>query len=700
MKFKNQNGWKAAGVVFRKEFQETLRDGRTLLMMVVIPVLLYPAMLIASQQLALFGMRQLSRDPSPVALVGDPDSELLDFLGRQEDLVLLEVLDLEEAIRSDQVSAGAVITGEPGAEESQTATLLFDAANDRSRRGVDVLSQALRSWGDTLLERRILGQGLPEGFARPLVVSDSSVARPEELGGYALGRFLPMLLVVITLFGTFYPAIDLAAGEKERGTLETLLTAPVPAGQVVAGKFLAVAFVGLMAAALNLGSMLLTFQSGLFQLSQAIPIDFALPLGSILMIFATLVPLAILFGALFLGIALRSRSFKEAQNALTPVYMLVIVPALLPLFPGIDFTPLLAVVPVAGVALFFRELMSGDATLFMGILVLLSTLAYACLALIFAADSFGREEVLFGNGGDGGEAGWSSKFLRWIRGPEGSQDSPSLGATITFVAVVAVLFFYGAMRFQAESPVGMGETGILVSEVALLLFPVLLFIGVGGFKPVPTLSLRRPKGRELAAALFIIGGGTPLAWLLAWLQGFVIRIPSEYLEGMGDLLIAESFSRVAWLLLILAATPAICEELLFRGVLLAGTRRHFSFPRVVLLNGLVFGAFHLFSGGVFRLLPTAWLGILLAWVVLRTGSIWTGFLMHFINNGSVVVLAASPWIMERFSDPSQGPPWWMVLCALASLASGAFLLEGGRDGVEDSKEGLPDPGGTPHRLQT
>ncbi len=112
---------------------------------------------------------------------------------------------------------------------------------------------------------------------------------------------------------------------------------------------------------------------------------------------------------------------------------------------------------MAGVALFFRELMSGDATLFLGTLVLLSTLVYACSALIFAADSFGREEVLFGNGGDAGQTGGEAGFLRWLRGAEGAQAGPGLGATITFVALLAVLFFYGAMRLQAPSPDGMGE---------------------------------------------------------------------------------------------------------------------------------------------------------------------------------------------------------------------------------------------------
>ena len=370
----------------------------------------------------------------------------------------------------------------------QTVLLLFDAADDQSRRGRGVLSQALVAWRDTLLVRRISEQGLPEGFARPLVLADSSVARPEELGGYALGRFLPMLLVVMTLLGTFYPAIDLAAGEKERGTLETLLTAPIPPGQVVAGKFMAVTVVGLLSAGLNLGSMLLTFQTGLFQLTQAFDVEFSLPFGSVLVIFAALFPLAVLFGALFLGIAVRSRSFKEAQNALTPVYMVVLLPALLPLFPGIEMTPALAVVPVAGVSLLFRELMSGTGTLFLGVLALLSTLVYASAALVFAADSFGREEVLFGDGREAGEGKGRFGFLRGIWDTEPTEENPGLTPTLFLIAMVAVLYFYLAGRFQ----VGFGEAGLLVSELLLLFLPALLFLRIGGFKvrqdPFPSSS--------------------------------------------------------------------------------------------------------------------------------------------------------------------------------------------------------------------
>ncbi|MCK5652083.1 MAG: CPBP family intramembrane metalloprotease, partial [Gemmatimonadetes bacterium] len=380
---------------------------------------------------------------------------------------------------------------------------------------------------------------------------------------------------------------------------------------------------------------------------------------------------AVLFSALFLGIAVRSRSFKEAQNALTPVYMLVIMPALVPLFPGIDFSALLAVVPVAGVALFFRELMTGDAAWLGGILALASTMVYAWIALVFAADAFGREDVLFG--GESGEPKERRNPLdRFLRPHGKTMSTPNPTQAFSLIGLVALLFFYLGVRFQ----IGMGERGLLVSEWLLLFLPVLLLIRAGGFDPRKTLSLRGPGPRELSAAILIIAGGTPIAWFIAWAQTFVFPVPWELLEQMEEMFTATGPADLLWLLLLLAVTPAICEEVLFRGVLLSGTRRHLDPIRLIVLNGVIFGAFHLSFETAFRFLPTAWLGILLAWVVWRTGSIWTGSLMHFLNNGIVVLIVASPTLGQFLSEWEERPPLLVLPIAIACIGAGAYLLSG------------------------
>ncbi len=675
------NGFAAVKTVVFKEMRETLRDRRTLLIMIVVPVLLYPMIMILSQQLSLFGRRQLESAPARVAVMGDVSDSLIAFLQVSDELTLVPVGDAETAVRARAATAVAVFGRSGGPEGTQEVTVFFDGADDQSQRGRGLLVRALSRWGDSLLARRIEGRRLPGTFAQPLELDTESVALPEELGGYALGRFLPMILIIITLLGVFYPAIDLAAGEKERGTLETLLTAPTHARQIVAGKFITVTIIGIVAAGLNLGSMLLTFQSGLFQISGAVDVEFAIPLYAVVLIFATLVPLAILFGALFLGIAVRSRSFKEAQNALTPFYMAVIIPALLPLFPGIEYTRFMAFVPVAGVALLFRELMGGNIPFVLASLTLLTTLVYAMLALLFAADAFGREDVLFGvdEGAPGGELGWLKRLLR----PGGQRYFvPTPTQTAVFVGGVALLFFYVGLGLQSR----LGERGLLASEWLLLLGSAVAFTWMGGFDLKQTFSLRRPPVMGLVGGVLLIAGGTPMAWFIAWLQGFVLPIPWDLLEGMSEFIVADDMSRLVWLLFLVAVTPAVCEEAVFRGVLLGGTVGRLTPLRMILLNGAVFGAFHLSYATAFRFLPTAWLGVLLAYAAWRTRSIYTSVLMHLLNNGSIVLLAASPVLRERLVGPDTRPPLILLPIAIALMVSGILIL--GRVGTKSGVDPL------------
>ena len=659
-------------IVFTKELRETVRDRRTLLMMVVVPVLLYPVLLVVSEQMLLFGQRRLESAAAPVAIVGEAPPELLALVDSSRTVRLITLSrPPAEALRDDAVAAVVVLGPAVGGEATRAVDLLFDATSDQSLRGRRELSGVLDDWQDTLLARRLAARGLPGSFALPVAVADSSVARPEEVGGYTLGRILPLLLVVITLLGAFYPAIDLAAGEKERGTLETLLTAPVPPGAIVAGKFVTVALIGIVAAALNLGSMLLTFQTGILQVASRIGLDVSLPWTSVVIIFLTLIPLAVLFGALFLGLAVRSSSFKEAQNALTPVYMLVLIPAMLPLFPGIDFTPLMALVPVAGVSFFFRDLMGGDARLVTGFLVLASTAVYAVAALVFAARAFGSEAVLFGGDEAGAEVTRGSKDPWWtaLVRRAGPGRTPDPQAAVFFVTGVAVLFFWLGITFQIH----LGERGLLASEWLLLFVPALLFVRLGGFDLRATLSLRRPSGAGVAGALLLVAGATPVAWGIGWLQTFFLPIPWELLEGLEKLVTAETPGRLVWLLLLLAVTPAFCEEVVFRGVLLGGTRTLAPW-RVVLLNGLVFGAFHLSFETAIRFLPTAWLGIVISWAVLRTGSIWVGSLMHLLNNGTIVLLASVPAFQALIANPDAPPPLWLMSLAAVSIYAGVRIL--------------------------
>jgi sodium transport system permease protein len=234
---------------------------------------------------------------------------------------------------------------------------------------------------------------------------------------------------------------------------------------------------------------------------------------------------------------------------------------------------------------------------------------------------------------------------------------------------VALLFLLLGVRLQ----IWLGESGLLAAEWLLLFLPALLFVYLGGFDVRSTLSLGRPTRRGALGALLLIAGATPAAWFVGWLQTFFLPIPWEILEGLEELVTADSAGRLVWLLLLLAVTPAFCEEIVFRGVLLGGTRTLDPW-RFVMLNGAMFGAFHLSFQTVIRFLPTAWLGIVIAWAVWRTGSIWTGVLMHFVNNTSIVVLASILSSRELLSDPEAPPPLWLVPFAAVALTLGVHAL--------------------------
>lgn len=246
---------------------------------------------------------------------------------------------------------------------------------------------------------------------------------------------------------------------------------------------------------------------------------------------------------------------------------------------------------------------------------------------------------------------------------------PPPSSAILFVAGVAVLFTTGGGALQLL----LGEAGIVAAEWLLLFLPAVLFLRAGGFAPGPSLSLRAPGRAGVAAALLMILGATPVAWWIGWAQTLVLPVPPAVVEAMQEMLAWRSPGRLAWLLLAVAVTPAVCEEVVFRGVLLGGTR-HLAPWRTVLLNGVVFGAFHLSLATPIRFLPTAWLGIVLAWVVLRTGSLWTGILMHVVNNGAIVLLAAAPVSRRLVTDPQSPPPLWLLGVAVVALAAGARIL--------------------------
>lgn len=678
--------------VTAKELRETLRDRRTLTMMVAIPVFLYPILFIVIQQLTLFGQRKLAERPPAVSVVATEEDAPTEATAAwlKADTALDVAWDDEvpdSALKAGQVEAVVLLpAGDTLGQGTAEVRVLYDRTRDRSQRARDLVTERLEHWGDTLLARRLAGAGLPATFARPLAVADTSVATPQQVGAYALSTFLPMILILMTVLGAFYPAIDMAAGEKERGTLETLLTAPVPNRELVAGKFVAVSLIGFSAAALNLASMLLTFQTGIFQFGRALGgISFQLPLGSIALVLAGMLPLAVFFAALFLGVAVRAHSFKEAQNALTPIYIGSMIPMMLASAPGVDFTPVMALVPIGGVAFLFRALLAGKAPFLPSLLAVASTVLYAAAALLFAARAFGREDVLFGTGGADAvkpAATWRERLAALRGGASSSAASgdgaagarvPSPRDAWTVVAVIALLYFYGATYLMGTY----GERGLIPLQLGIIAGPAVLVVLLRRWDARETLGLVAPSPRAMAAALLLGLGAIPVGWALGVLQLRWLDVPEGLFEQLQALTTATTPGRLLWLVFLVGILPGVCEELVFRGFLFRALARRRTQWATIAATALVFGAFHLSVETAIRLLPTAWLGVVLGYVAWHSRSTVATMVMHLVNNALAVVIVSTPALRGWVFSDGQTPHWALLLAAPLLMAAGAWLLPRG-----------------------
>jgi sodium transport system permease protein len=586
-------------VIFAKELRETLRDRRTLFVMVLLPMILYPLLALISIQWVAVVQARREAKASPIAVV-PPDREMEDVV-RAEPKLQQVTRDAKATLR---------VSGSSGAAPRRTVTIVWDPADDDAALARDRVHAALLRHADEERDRRLQRYGVPPGGAEALLIREEG-GRPGAAGGQLAGLLLPMLLVMMVVAGAFYPAIDLTAGEKERGTLETLLAAPVSRHDVLGGKYLAVVTVSLLTGTINLASAALTF-AAVFRpaAGSALP---EVPWASVAVASIVTVPAALFFSAVMLAVAALARGFKDAQNLLTPVYLAILVPAMMSQLPGTELGTFTALIPGVNVTLLVKALVRGDAQAAHVALAVLSMTAYALMALHFAARVFEGERLLFAE---------ERARARRARG--------SAAEAVGLVGIVFLLVFYVGAWLQH----GTFWLGILATEWLLVLVPCLVFARLSGLRARTAFSLHRPRGVVWLGAALVGAGAWAVASAVGWAQQAVLPMPREAYEALRGVLFPTPARPLFLDLLALALSPAICEEILFRGVLLGSLRPRIGTAWSVVLTAFLFGAFHM---SLHKFLPTAVLGVMLAVIAARTGSIVPGMLVHFIHNAIVVV---------------------------------------------------------------
>jgi sodium transport system permease protein len=395
------------GIVYRKELTEALRDRRTLITMVVVPLLIFPIFSVGfgAAIAALIGKAK-EETPKVMVIGGDDSPAVLAGLKKVPKIQVVPLQsDWKEQVVNKQVPV--VVEIPEGfqrnlAEQKEQTVLIHDYEGDlKSETAKDKIEKYFNDYRDSVVKDRLAARNLPVSVLKPFEIKPHNVAPPEKSGGALFfGGFIAYIVVFLCLNGGMHPAMDLTAGEKERGTMETILSSPISRTHLVLGKFLLVLTTALTTAALSVVSMGISFaivntlhtkpiQAG--ESDATLHIGF----GAALSVFIMAVPLAVLFASVLLTIASFAKSYKEAQSYITPLLFIVILPAIAAMLPGVELNLKLALVPVLNVSLLCKELVIGTYHWNYIAIIFVSTCVYAAAALFLAIKMFQRESVLF-----------------------------------------------------------------------------------------------------------------------------------------------------------------------------------------------------------------------------------------------------------------------------------------------------------------
>ncbi|MDX9720036.1 MAG: ABC transporter permease subunit/CPBP intramembrane protease [Myxococcota bacterium] len=638
-------------VIARKELVESLRDRRTLFMMVVMPILLYAVLFSIVFEFASARKQKLESKRSVVAIeAARGDEGLLEALRAEPTLELrFEAAGALGEDEGPELIVDFSSWGEDSAEGTHQLELRFVSIEDESKLARDRVEKVLRRWQEQELERRMSARGLPSSYWRPLEWTSKDDSDSSQRGGAILAALVPLLVVTTVLSGALYPAIDLTAGEKERGSIQTLFTAPISVLEIVFGKYIAVCAIALLSGTANVLSMALLFSVS--SLGPSAGVDLSFSIQTIVGLVVCILMIAFLVSAVVLGAAIMARNFKDAQNILTPLMFVFIIPGMIAQFPGVEMDPALALIPALNVTLLMKELFKQGLVIEHLFLVAASSLGYTALALVVAAQVFSQERVIVG------ERASLGLFLQRDAKP---RLRPSVSEGLAWWVFAFVLLFYVGANLQRWNP----QWGLLATLWGVLLVPTLLLTKVQKLNWRETFSLRRAGARGWLAALLLGLSAWSVVALVERALRQVLPMPELFVEQMSQFFPQPQGALDAlWLLFLLALTPAVCEELLFRGYLFSSLRGRVPNWLLVVGTGLLFGVFHL---SIYRILGTSLLGVLMALLVLRGGSIGLSMLFHFLNNGVALLLAFVLMPAEI--------PIWVSLLGGAVVALALVLL--------------------------
>ncbi len=710
--------WSNVQLVYQREIRDQLRDRRTLFVICVLPLLIYPMMGVAFSRLSQF-MRQ---SPATVAVVGyeqlaglDEVPPLLEDGSFARDLFTDPTLadrihverianngtalqDAQERMTdgdydavvffptgfADRLLALRGATQDSQTDEQSTHAIsppdpvVFYDTRDESQLANSRIQTLLNRWQSNIVRSNLVAGRIPIEITKPFQVIGENVSPAIGQQAAFWSKLLPFIVFVCALTGAFYPAVDLCAGEKERGTLETLLTSPAQRSEIVGGKLLTVITFSIGSAVCNLASMAITGQVIIKQLNAMAPgqTPIAPPsLASIGWLLLALAPMAALFSAASLALASLARSTKEGQYYLMPLFLVCMPLMMLPLLPGVELNLATSLVPVSGMVLLMQAAMEGKLILAATYILPVALVTIGCCVLVvrWAVDQFNQESVLFRD---------TENFdlATWIRYAYTHRPAtPHLAAAVVLISLVFIAQFgVQGIGFNVLTLRGF-VVMLLVSQVACILLPTLAVAAVSVRSFASTFLLTRPvPWKQILIALLLAVVLNPIGVSVLESIDHIVPIPQSVLEIAKLLDEVVRSMPVLLLLLLMAVLPAICEELAFRGFVLSGLRARLSSGWAVVLSAVFFGLAH--PTALQQTISATLLGLVLGYIAVKTSQITPCIAFHMGYNGlqllrtrfadTLADLPQAEWVFRQSDSPVVGLGFTtpvVVLCGLSAI---------------------------------
>lgn len=612
--------WNQIFLLYKKELLEFVRDKRTFLIMLFVPALLYPGIIILTTELT---AKQVTKQQKKVYTVGVQSNliknEITEFL-KEDKSLKIEAQD-EVNLKNANVFLEATGNFDEALKNFKTAnlTIHYKTADSDSRFAYSKVSSKIKKYKEELIRQRLELKGLAEELIQPLKLDVKKVDKEVE-SRYLAGRVLPGIMLIMLVVGCSFIAQEIAAGEKERGTLETVLCSPLSRLELVCGKYMTVVTVGFLSAVINLGCMALTLghMSGLSggDASSNPFANFTLPLSVMPIIMICLIIVAILVSGLSLMAASLARTVQEAGQYMVPITLVMSLPVIFSSLPGVEMEGIIRFIPFINFCLLFQDLLIGESNFLDFLAVAGSTGLFSILVVTLLIKIYSTEGVLFNHEG-------RSTFA-FNRNTLKSKESFEANDSIIIFSIMLLLMFFVSTSLQTYD---LGIS-VILSQWGIFFVLTIALLKYFKIRILSALHMSNPGPRNIVVCFFIAPFCYSAVMLMQLgLQYFGYRgAEVELFDIMSTL--TEDYTFLGTIFII-SITPAICEEVLFRGLLLSGLRREFSMKACLWIQAIMFGLAH-FS--FFRFAGTAVMGAVLTFVIFRTGSIYCTILMHMIFN--------------------------------------------------------------------